>query len=119
MFSNPDVRKWAYVAQAVIGAALLALVAAGVVTQEFSDSLTAAVGGLLGVVLVGGGELARRNIAPKPSTITADGVAVIADALDAYAAKAHPAIVSGQRAAQSALEAVVADARNRLLPGDR
>ena len=84
MLSNPNVRKWAYVAQVVIGAVLLVLVTAGVISQEAGDSLVTAVGGVLGVVLLGNGELARRNVSTAP-TITKSGAQVIADALAQHA----------------------------------
>lgn len=84
MFSDPNVRKWAYVAQSVIGAVLLVLVASGVVSQELGASIGTAITSVLGVVLLGGGELARRHVNQAPS-IAPDDVQVIADALAKHA----------------------------------
>lgn len=85
MLTNPNTRKWVYVAQVVLGAVLVVLVATGLVDQAVSDQITSSldriVAGIGGLALLGGGELARRNLSPKPATITADGVQVIADAL--------------------------------------
>ncbi|MEE2058983.1 hypothetical protein [Rhodococcus artemisiae] len=124
MLSSPEFRKWAYVAQVVIGAALVALVAGGLVTQEFSDTLTAAVGGVLGLVLAGGGELARRNVSNAPAKITKLDVQEIKDALTERArtaaepvmAQATPVVDHFNRAISHAEEErlSVQDIRERL-----
>lgn len=103
MFSSPEFRKWAYVAQVVIGAALVTLVAGGLITQEFSDTLTAAVGGVLGLVLAGGGELARRHVSNAPTKITPGEVQEIKDALAERARAATDPLVT--QAVNSAVHA--------------
>lgn len=85
MFTNPTARKWIYVANAVIGAALVVLVAAGVIDEGTSAQVTAAIGGVLALLT---GELARRNVGPRPATISADGVQVITTALAEHAQRA-------------------------------
>ncbi|WP_458681959.1 hypothetical protein [Prescottella equi] len=96
MLNNPNTRKWVYVAQTVLGAALVVLVATGLVDQAVSDQITSSVdrivAGIGGLALLGGGELARRNLSPKPATISADGVQVITDALAAHSTRTQPAI---------------------------
>lgn len=103
MFSNPQVRKWAYVAQVVIGAALLVLVTSGVISQEASDSVTNAIGGLLGLVLVGGGSLAAKNTRETP-TIGKSDVQAIADALTQHAQGAVSAGAAAVDQARADLE---------------
>ncbi|ORL03409.1 hypothetical protein A6F55_09320 [Prescottella equi] len=106
MLNNPNTRKWVYVAQVVLGAALVVLVATGIVDQATSDQITTSldriVAGIGGLALLGGGELARRNLSPKPATISADGVQVITNALDAYATRAQPAIETAETQLQKA-----------------
>lgn len=81
MIANQKARMWVYIGQTGIGLVLMVLVALRVIDQSVSDQIVAASAGL---VMMLTGELARRNIGPKPAVIGADGVQRISDALDAY-----------------------------------
>jgi hypothetical protein len=89
MISNPKVRKWLYVIGPAVSTVLLILVTLGVIDEGLSASIANAVSSLL---FLATGGVAVSNLSPKPATITADGVAVITDALAAYSTRAQPAI---------------------------
>lgn len=99
MFSNPTVRKWMYVVNPLVSTTLLILVTLGVIDEGMSASIANAVASLL---FVATGGVAVSNLSPKPATITADGVAVITDALAAYTSQAQPAVESAQRTVHEA-----------------
>ncbi|MBH0121571.1 hypothetical protein I0Q12_19470, partial [Rhodococcus sp. CX] len=71
------------------------LVTLGVIDEGMSASIANAIASIL-VIATGG--VAVSNLSPKPATITADGIAVITDALAAYAATTQP-VESVQQAA--------------------
>ncbi|MFC7450559.1 hypothetical protein [Rhodococcus daqingensis] len=85
MITNENARKWIYIAQTVLGTVLLVLVGLQVIDQDTSTAVAQAIGG---VVLMLTGELARRNVGPRPATISPDGVQVITDALAEHAQRA-------------------------------
>lgn len=119
MLSNPNVRKWVYVGQVVLGAVLVVLVAFGIIDQATSDSITDSLDkiivGLSGLTFMGVGALARRNLSPRPATIGADGVALITDALDAHAkATAPQAVAAVRRADTPSVEQARRDIEQRL-----
>ncbi len=101
MLNNPNTRKWVYVAQVVLGAALVVLVATGIVDQATSDQITSSldriVAGIGGLALLGGGELARRNLSPKPATISRRRRAGDHQRARRYATRAQPAIETRRR----------------------
>lgn len=93
MITSPTARKWIYVVNPVVGAVLLVLVTAGVIDPGTSANIATAVASLLAVAT---GGLAASNISPRPAQISRDGVQVITDALDAYAARGHTLPPVGQ-----------------------
>ncbi|MDH6279550.1 hypothetical protein [Prescottella agglutinans] len=97
MISNPKVRKWLYVVGPTVSTVLLMLVTAGVIDEGLSASIANAVSSL---IFLATGGVAVSNLSPKSATITADGVAVITDALDAYSARAQPVIGSTEMQVQ-------------------
>ncbi|WP_027500400.1 hypothetical protein [Rhodococcus sp. UNC363MFTsu5.1] len=77
MIKNDNVRKGLYVAAVAIGAALMVF---GFIDQDTADQMVRiAAGALLGGI----GELARRNVRPRPAGVSADGLAqVVTDAVE-------------------------------------
>lgn len=103
MISNPAIRKWLYVVGPLVSTTLLILVTAGVIDAGMSASIANAVASLLYIAT---GGVAAANLSPKPAVIGKDVVAVITDALDAYATRVQPAIETAQTQAQKAADDV-------------
>lgn len=101
MISNPTIRQALYAVQMILGGVVVLLAIFGVLDQDTAGQIVTAIGGL--VALAAGG-VASSNVNPKPATITSDGVAVITDALEAYAERTIPAVLT--TAASSAATAV-------------
>ncbi|MDV2474184.1 hypothetical protein F8M49_00035 [Rhodococcus zopfii] len=98
MISNPTVRKWMYVINPTASTILLILVTFGVIDEGTSASIANAIASIL---FIATGGVAVSNLSTRPAKISTDGVAVITDALAAYAAKAQPTADSAQRAADA------------------